>query len=197
MSREADRSVGSVGEVPSLSSPSLSDRDIALRQWRVEDADAKLAAFSDPLFLRSSDWAPTQREGVVQRVAEVEKLRRAGTGLHLAVVESSHPGTVLGEVSLAGIDGDQGRASVGYWLTATARGRGVATRAVRLVAGWAFAELALARLELTCGPDNDASQRVALRAGFRQEGLLRSHMRFKGGRRDSLIFGLLPSDLTG
>ena len=183
--------------MPSLSYPSLSDTDVALRPWRVEDTDAKLAAFTDPLFLRSSDWAPKDREEVLRRVAVVERLRRAGTGLHLAVVDSRHPGTVLGEVSLTGIDRDQGRASVGYWLTAAARGRGVATRAVRLMAGWAFAELTLARLELTCGPDNDASQRVALRTGFRQEGLLRSHMRFQGGRRDSLVFGLLPSDLTG
>lgn len=111
VSREAHRCLGSVKEVPSLSYPSLSDRDIALRQWRVEDADAKMAAFTDPVFLRSSDWAPTQREKVLQRVAEVEKLRRAGTGLHLAVVNSSHPETVLGEVSLAGIDRDLGRAS--------------------------------------------------------------------------------------
>lgn len=190
------RSLGSVDEVPSLSVPSLSDTDVALRRWRVEDADAKLAAFTDPLFLRSSDWAPTTREEVVRRVVEVERLRRAGAGLHLAVVDLMHPDTVLGEVSLTGIDRAQGRASVGYWLTATARGRGVATRAVRLLTGWALAELPLARLELTCGPDNEASQGVALRSGFRREGLLRSHVRFKGGRRDSLVFGLLPSDLT-
>ena len=71
-----------------------------------------------------------------------------------------------------------------------ARGRGVATHAVRLIAGWAFTELGLARLELTCGPDNEASQRVAERCGFTREGL-RSHMPFKGGRRDTVVFSLL------
>lgn len=51
------------------------------------------------------------------------------------------------------------------------------------------------RLEVTCGPDNIASQRVARRAGFRAEGLLRSHTPFKGARRDTLLLSLLPSDL--
>jgi RimJ/RimL family protein N-acetyltransferase len=59
----------------------------------------------------------------------------------------------------------------------------------------AFVELGLARLELTCGPENVASQRVAERCGFTREGLLRSHVPFKGARRDSVIYGLLPGEL--
>jgi RimJ/RimL family protein N-acetyltransferase len=87
------------------------------------------------------------------------------------------------------------RGAVGYRLTAGARGRGVATHAVRLLAGWAFDALGLGRLEITCGPDNLASQHVAERCGFTREGVLRSHMAFKGGRRDSVVFSLLPSEL--
>jgi RimJ/RimL family protein N-acetyltransferase len=97
---------------------------------------------------------------------------------------------VLDEVRL-----DRGCAAAGYWLSPAARGRGLATRAVRLLARWAFGELGLARLELTCGPDNEASQQVAERCGFTREGLLRSHVPFKGGRRDSVLYSLLPGEL--
>jgi RimJ/RimL family protein N-acetyltransferase len=86
------------------------------------------------------------------------------------------------------------RAAVGCWLAPHARGRGIATRAVRLLARWAFDDLGIARLQITCGPDNLASQRVAERAGFTREGVLRSHYPFKGGRRDTVVFSLLPGD---
>ena len=56
-------------------------------------------------------------------------------------------------------------------------------------------EPGLARLQLTCSPDNEASQRVAERCGFVREGLFRSHVPFKGARRDSVIYSLLPGEL--
>lgn len=57
-------------------------------------------------------------------------------------------------------------ASVGYWLASDARGRGIATEAVRLILGWAFDTIGLARVELYAQKGNVASQRVAERAGF-------------------------------
>jgi len=80
---------------------------------------------------------------------------------------------------------------MGYWLTERARGRGIATDAVRLLAGWAFGVLRLDRLELMIHPENTASQPVAERCGFTREGFLRSHMlkRNSGERRDSVVYG--------
>lgn len=63
------------------------------------------------------------------------------------------------------------------------------------MARWAFDWLGVARLELSCGPDNERSQRVARRCGFVLEGVLRSHMPFKGGRRDTMMFSLRPEEL--
>lgn len=61
---------------------------------------------------------------------------------------------------------------------------------------WALGDLGLERLEITCGPDNVGSRRVAERSGFRFEGRLRSHIPFKGHRRDSLLFSLIRQDLA-
>jgi RimJ/RimL family protein N-acetyltransferase len=85
--------------------------------------------------------------------------------------------------------------SIGYWIAKEARGRGVATRATRLLAEWAVTAGGVQRLELTTHPDNVPSQRVAEKAGFTREGVLRSQVRFPDGRRDSVIFSLLPADL--
>lgn len=153
-----------------------------------------LAAFRDPLFVRHSDWQPCTEGEARNYLADAHRAFDAGSQVDVAVAETTSAEFVLGGASLNNIDLTQGRASVGYWLTPQARGRGVTTRAVHLITRWAFDEVRLDRLELTCAPDNVASQRVAERCGFRREGLLRAHVPFKGGRRDTVVFGLLRSD---
>jgi RimJ/RimL family protein N-acetyltransferase len=179
-----------VGVIP-FPSPPLRDDRIVLRPWREADVPAQLRIFGDPVFQRFSDWAPESGPDARRQLAADEAARRRGVQVQFAIVAPDDDALVLGGASLHDIDQGHRRASVGYWLAPEARGGGLASRAVRLIAGWAFEDLGLARLELTCGPDNHASQRVAERCGFVREGLLRSHVRFKGGRRDSVVFGLL------
>jgi RimJ/RimL family protein N-acetyltransferase len=92
------------------------------------------------------------------------------------------------------IDRTNGHGSIGYWVAAHARRRHLAATAVGLLSVWAFDALQLARLELTCGTDNAASQRVAGQARFTREGVMRSHMPFKGVAGTLSCFSLLPND---
>ena len=64
-----------------------------------------------------------------------------------------------------------------------------------VVARHAVEELQVVRVQLTTDPLNVASQRVAEKAGFRREGILRSLHEIKGVRRDAVMFSLLPEDL--
>jgi [ribosomal protein S5]-alanine N-acetyltransferase len=175
--------------------PALADEVVALRLWRESDVPAQLEAFKDPWFLRFSDWAPGTEAEARTYLAEHEQARRRREQIEFALVEPNDDNVILGGSSLNTIDLRQGRAAVGFWLAPVARGRGVATRAVQLICRWAFDDLQLSRLELTCGPDNRASQRVAERCGFTREGVLRSHVPFKGARRDTVMFSLLPGEL--
>jgi RimJ/RimL family protein N-acetyltransferase len=176
--------------------PPLAGDGVVLRPWRDADLPGIVLAFSDPVMRRFS-WrgAPYADTDARSYLAEQEAARLRGEGLDFALVEPRDQDRLLGCVSLYDIRLDHGCAAVGYWLAPGGRGRGAATQAVRLLSRWAFAELGLARLELTCGPDNEASQRVAERCGFFREGLLRSHVPFKAGRRDSVIYSLLPGEL--
>jgi RimJ/RimL family protein N-acetyltransferase len=176
--------------------PPLAGDVVLLRPWREDDVPGMVLAFIDPVMQRFS-WRTTPYTETDGRdyLAEQEAARLRGDELNLALVEPHDQDVVLGAVSLYEVRLDQGRAAIGYWLAPDARGRGAATQAVRLLARWAFAELGLARLELTCGPDNESSQHVAERCGFSREGLLRSHVPFQGARRDSVIYSLLPGEL--
>jgi len=185
-----------VPELP-FPDPPLADDIVLLRAWSADDIPAAVMAFADPSVQRFS-WA--RATGYTEDDARSffehqEAARVRGEELNFAFAEPEDSTVVLGGGSVYDIDLEQGRAAVGYWLSPQSRGRGVATQATRLMARWAFDTLGIARLELTCGPDNEASQRVALRCGFVREGILRSHMPFKGGRRDTVMFSLLPGEL--
>jgi RimJ/RimL family protein N-acetyltransferase len=93
------------------------------------------------------------------------------------------------KLDLDGLEGE-----LGYVVAPAARGRGVASRAVSLLTRWGLEKLGLHRIELRIDPANAASTRVAERAGYHQEGILRS-VAFKEGRRsDVAVWSRLASD---
>jgi RimJ/RimL family protein N-acetyltransferase len=155
--------------VPALAlpDPPLSDGVVALRGWTPADVPALVEACQDPEIARRtlvpSPYTEDDARGYLQRVAAGWD---GGTRASFAVVDATDQGAPLGAAGLPVIEWDQLAADVGYWLAAPARGRGLATRAVVLLARWAFDTLGLERLELRTNDDNFASQAVARRAGF-------------------------------
>jgi RimJ/RimL family protein N-acetyltransferase len=177
--------------------PVLADETVLLRPWREADISRGLMALSDPVTQRFS-WpleAPFNTDDARAYFVGQESARLRGDEAQFALVEPGDQEVVLGGASVHTLNRERRTAALGYWLAPHARGRGVASTAVRLLATWGLAELGLVRIELTCGPDNVASQRVAARCGFVLEGVMRSHLPFKGGRRDTMLFSLLPGEL--
>jgi RimJ/RimL family protein N-acetyltransferase len=152
-----------------LPDPPLSDGVVALRGFESGDVPAVVQACQDPEIPR---WTLVPRPyGVDDAHAYMRDMdagRAAGTRLSLAIVDAADPARLLGSIALNPIDRQLGAADVGYWLAAPARGRGHATRALVLLAGWAFETLGLERLELRAQEGNQASQAVAVRARFRR-----------------------------
>jgi RimJ/RimL family protein N-acetyltransferase len=167
----------------------LRDGELLLRPPTDADAPAIVAACQDPDLARFIPGFPSPyRESDARAwIASRRDVEASRTFLIVNEATGGLSGAI--EVRL----GETG--SIGYWITAEARGRGIATRATRLLAHWAVTEGGVERLELTTHPDNVASQRVAEKAGFTREGVLRGHTRFREGRRDSVMFSLLPGDL--
>ena len=103
-------------------------------------------------------------------------------------------GHAAGFAAFVRLDLDAAQGEIGYVLAANGRGRGLATRAVSLLTAWGFEELGLERVELRIDPRNAASERVAERAGFTKEGVLRN-IAFKEGRRTDVgVWSRLRSD---
>ena len=90
--------------------------------------------------------------------------------------------------------GEARKAELGYMLAPGARGRGIATQALGQLSAWAFGTLGARRLQLLISVENQASSRVAKRAGFVLEGVLRSLHLKQDLRSDTEVWSLLPSD---
>lgn len=120
----------------------------------------------------------------------------------LATLVAEVDGSIVGNVGLVHVDGEDGWGELGYWTAPEARRQGMTTAAVRSVSSWAFEETGLARLELQTAAGNLGSESVARRAGFQQEGVRRSAavLRATGGlpqeRADMKMWGLLPGELA-
>lgn len=155
----------------------LTDGALTLRRWRRDDLDALVAACQDPEIARwTSVPSPYTSETGTWFLDRCEEWWDAGTDLPVAIVDAGR-GDLLGatgihrigaDVDAPGLDGLADE--VGYWLAAGARGRGVITRAVLLMAGWCFATLERPTLWLRVEPDNVRSIAAARRCGFRDTG---------------------------
>ncbi|MEO8690869.1 MAG: GNAT family N-acetyltransferase [Solirubrobacteraceae bacterium] len=145
--------------------PRLSDGVITLRAKARSDVDALTAACQDPEIPR---WTrvpvPYRRADAIGWIAASELELAAGLGIDWLAVDAED--RLLASVALMGIARERATAEIGYWVAREARGRGVATRAVRLVSEWAASELGLTTLELVIHEDNAPSHAVARAAGY-------------------------------
>jgi ribosomal-protein-serine acetyltransferase len=102
-------------------------------------------------------------------------------------------GRYLGGCGINQVNQPNRFANLGYWVRASAMGRGVAPAAARLVAEYAFRETDLVRLEIVCAVGNLRSQRVAEKLGAVREGVLRNRLCLPSGPSDAVMFSLLRS----
>jgi RimJ/RimL family protein N-acetyltransferase len=179
-----------------LPDPELADEAVRLRTARLDDVRAITAACQDPLIQRFTFVPDGYTEAHAREwVGAAPGERERGEGLQL-VIASGDDDDLLGTVALLRFNDVHRTAEVGYWVAPWARGRGAAVRATRLLAPWALRTLGLARLTCEIDAGNIASQRVAERAGFTFEGILRSAIEAKGRRWSVAVHSLLPEDLA-
>jgi RimJ/RimL family protein N-acetyltransferase len=168
------------------------DGVIALRPWSEADADEMAACLDgDEDIARWLDRIPQP-----YTVADALGFFSQTSQTTFAVVDAAGGG-VLGGI---GITWNEAKdvAEIGYWARKEARGRGVTTRALRLAGGLAF-EQGAARVQLRADVENTPSRRVAEKAGFTAEGVLReAHWNARLGRRQSwVMYSVLPGELKG
>jgi RimJ/RimL family protein N-acetyltransferase len=169
----------------------LTDGVVRLRELRDGDREQVLATMRDPLV---AQWLNMPRAPGDRDFASLVRIARDGraTGdrFDFAVTE------VAADASVGAVIASRRHREnyeVAYLAGADGRGRGLMTRAVRLLCDWLF-EQGVGRIEVRTHPANLASQRLAERCGFRREGRERRSIWLHGRREDAIVWSLLPDD---
>jgi [ribosomal protein S5]-alanine N-acetyltransferase len=163
----------------------LRSGDVVVRRWRPADARAHVAALDHDDVARWIDFPRPLRE------ADALAFFARGTP-HFGIFGADGL-TVIGGVGLDPVHLDRPAwAEIDWWVTPSARRRGVARTAIGLVVEWAFASLGLARVEARIQRENEASLALAAACGFAPLGstVRREH---RGREVELLRYELRPS----
>jgi len=171
----------------------LTDGVVTLRPLGAADVEDTFALRSLPEVMASAvPPVPRPREAIERACLRSQAGWLAGERADFTIRDAATD-AYAGEIGLYYWEPPSAQAMIGYSMLPQWRGLGYATRAARLVAGWAFDEVGIARLIAGTQPSNLGSQRVLERAGFIREGYQRSRLPGPNGTRiDDILYALLP-----
>jgi RimJ/RimL family protein N-acetyltransferase len=170
--------------------PRLRD-GVLLREFRESDIPPFLASFAaDPEQgrLMGFETDPVEAEALAE-LREIAASAERGEGMWLTVCDEAD--APLGCIWVPEVKWKHKRLELGLLVFPEARGRGVGTRAIEVACDWAFGELGFERVIMETTSDNAGMRAVAARAGFQEEGVMRSHALERGRRVDIVVLGRL------
>jgi RimJ/RimL family protein N-acetyltransferase len=177
--------------------PPLSDGVVTLRPWALHDVPAIALACNEPEIAR---WihqipSPYSEQDAREYMESTQAAWRDGFGAFFAIVDTTS-GEPVGSIAMHVLDHSFGNVEVGYWAAGPSRGRGLTTRALRLISRWAIDDVGAERVQLRADVLNAASLRVAEKAGFTHEGVLRAAAfnQRQNRRIDYAVYSLLPGE---
>ncbi len=176
-------------------SVTLREGELVLRQLIEADVSAVTDYGADEL---TQTWLPLPNPYTEEHsrwfCTELAPARQqSGEGLVLGIEFGSQ---LAGVIDLKRTDWAARTTEIGYWTAPWARGHGVMSSALSCLSRWVLSEQGFARVEVRVATGNWASQRVAEKAGFTREGVLRSAGYVHAGRVDLVVFSLVDTDRT-
>ncbi|HEY7535050.1 MAG TPA: GNAT family N-acetyltransferase [Thermodesulfobacteriota bacterium] len=106
-------------------------------------------------------------------------------------------GILVGVIGYHKIDWINRAMSIGYWLGASFQGKGLITKACRILVDYGFNQLKLNRVEIRCAAENRRSRAIPERLGFKEEGVIRQAQWLYDHYVDHVVYGMLKGERQG
>jgi len=174
-----------------VSEPVLVDQTLMLRPWDIQDAGDVTQICQDPAIQEFTTVPlPYTREIADFWIKSRTKSYQDRNAISLAGIRN---GELVLSVSLHNIKEFDHIGEIGYWVSPAARGEGLAAHAVEMLTNFAFG-IGFRRVSALTLPENSASQKTLLKAGFEMETLLRDAMTKRdGSQTNSVVFSKFPN----
>ena len=101
---------------------------------------------------------------------------------------------VVGRIGLHNMDMQHKNASLGYWLTKDAEGKGIISKGCKSLINYAFDQIGLHRIEIKAAADNMKSRAIAEKLQFKKEGILREAEWVNKKFIDMALYSLLDEE---
>lgn len=183
-----DRAGDRTGGIPPWPAIAPVSGSVRLRKFHDHDVSMALDLSTDP-YVPPIGTLPA-RATRAEALSWVQRQRHRhidGAGFSFAIADLATD-RALGGIGLWVNDLGEGRATAGYSIAPKERGKNIATTALTALTEFAWSIPQLHRVGLSIEPWNTASIRVAERAGYLREGLLRNYQEIDGTRRDMLLY---------
>lgn len=182
----------------SISSRPRTTPRLELRPFRRRDVEALIAAVGSSLE-ELEQWLPWvhSRYGRADALRFIRDSAAAwveGRAYDFAIRRPESPGRHVGNISIWPTSRRERAGEVGYWISSSETGKGIATEAATSVLTVGFEEMALHRVTMRIAVGNAASERVAQKLGFVHEGLLRKEVMVGGKWLDHTLWAMLEEE---
>lgn len=181
-------------ETPMSDPPTLRTSRLLLRPFSADDCAAveRLAGDEKVADGTLTIPHPYPSGAALEWIATHPTEWQAGTGLILAIADADSD-ELYGSIGL-GIDRDNDRAELGYWVGVPYWNRGYCTEAARTLINFGFDELGLHRIHAHHFTRNPASGRVMEKLGMQFEGVQRAAVKKSGRFEDLACYAILATD---
>ena len=182
----------------SISARSRRTPRLELRPFRRRDVEPLIGAVSDSTE-ELERWLPWVHRGygradALRFIRDSSAAWVDGRAYDFAIRRPDDLGDHIGNISVWPVSIRERSGEVGYWIRTSETGTGVATEAAAAVLAVAFEEMALHRVTLRIAVGNGASERVAEKLGFVNEGLLRKEVLVAGEWLDHTLWAMLEEE---
>ncbi len=172
--------------------PILKTERLVLRKMERSDLEDVFAYASDPKVPEFLLWSVHPNKGYTKAyLALLQKRYAQGEFYDWGIDFNGH---IVGTVGFTSFSVEHGIGEVGYVLSSSVWGKGIASEALARIMEYGFCELGLNRIEARFMVENVKSENVLKRAGFTPEGVIRDGVYAKGKYRDVALYSILRSE---